>query len=120
MESKNADELLEVIVNDGVVHPSVDIIQSICDNRMALHEIEVDSCCCLESFCMNAQSTEVPNDEAFQFLSFEIKASNAILWVAFKSYAVLKHRREEGLQKYGHKPESMSEKVRKSEAPLLL
>jgi hypothetical protein len=42
------------------------------------------------------------------------------LWMAFKSYAVLKHRRKEGLQKYGHKPGSMSERVRKSEAFLLL
>src|SRR6267378_7506060 len=59
---------------------------------------------------MNAESTKISNDEAFQFLSLEIKASDTILRVAFKSYSVMKHGRKEGLQKYGNKPGSVSER----------
>lgn len=90
MEVKCSDELLEEVANGGMVHCLVYVIQGFRNASMTLNTIELNPCCSLESFKMNAKPTEIADDEAFQFLGLYIEPSQTILRMTIKCYAIVK------------------------------
>jgi hypothetical protein len=48
MEIEHADELLEVVVEDGVIEPRVHIVQVWCDDGMALDKVDIHTGCFFE------------------------------------------------------------------------
>ena len=89
VEIEDANELLKVIVEYGVVHPSINIVEVWRNNGMAFHEINIHAGSTFERRRVHANAAKVAYDEAFQFLRLHVEASDAILRVAFESHTVV-------------------------------
>jgi len=68
MESKNTNELLEMVVDNRVIHPRIYVVERICDDGMSSHKVEVDAGRLFEGFAVDAEAAKVTDYEAFEFL----------------------------------------------------
>ena len=67
---------------------------------MAFNEVEIDTSGSLECLSVNADSTKVTDDEAFELLRGHVETSNAILGMAFERNTVVYDGWEERSEKY--------------------
>lgn len=93
MQLKHTNQLLEMIVNGGLVQLNIDIIQSAIPYDDWIIRVKLYSCCFCQGLRMNFEARNVPHDEAFQVIRVKIKAGNAILGVAFEREAVVEYWR---------------------------
>jgi hypothetical protein len=89
MKPKHPNELLEMVVEHGVIHTLIDIIECLGDDRVAGEDIQRNTRGCEESRWMHPQSTKVTDHKATQFVRCcQRETRNGILWVYFESDAI--------------------------------
>ena len=96
VEPKHAHELLEMIVEHGMVHARVDVVEGVSDDRVTRNDVQRDASGHEKCRWMHAQSSKVTNHKSAKFVrGREGKARDGILWVCFERDAVFQHRRQE-------------------------
>jgi hypothetical protein len=96
MEPKHPHQLLEMIVEHRVVHERIDVIERLGSDRVARVSTQRNTCGGEKSRRVHAYRTKVTYNEATEFVwRRERETRDGILWVCFKSNAILEHRREE-------------------------
>ena len=93
MQLKHTNQLLEMIVNGGLVQLDINIIQSAIPYDDWIIRVKLHSCCFRQGLRMNFEARNVPHDEAFQFIRVKIKAGNTVLGVTFEREAVVEYGR---------------------------
>lgn len=103
VEAKHAHQLLEMVVEHGVVHARVDVVKRLADDRVAGHDVQRDSRRCEECRRVHAQATKVADDETAKLVRLrEREARDGVLRVCLERDAILQHRRQERGKEEAH------------------
>ena len=89
-----------MVVDHGVVHPRVDVIHVVRQNRVPGEHIYVDSRRRLERLPVDAKAAEIANDEADELFRAEAEPCHAILRVAFECHAISEHARKKCIEQH--------------------
>jgi hypothetical protein len=103
VESKHAHELLEMIVEHGVVHARIDVVERLGDDRVAREDVQRDARRREEGRRVHAQPAKVADHEATEFVGRrEGEARDGVLRMRLESDAVSHHRRQERGEEKAH------------------
>jgi len=103
VEPEYAHELLEMVVEHGVVHARVDVFERLADDRVAGHDVQRDPRRCEEGRRVHAQAAKVADDEAAKLVRLrEREARDGVLRMCLERDAILQHRRQEGGKEEAH------------------
>jgi len=95
MQPQDPDELLEMIVEDRVVHPHIDVLNCVCDDTVAGHGVRrgFDPGRLAQRLWMHADTAKVADDksENARWLSVQGKAHQGVLWVCLEPNSVDEH-----------------------------
>src|SRR6266404_3747132 len=90
VEPKDTHQLLEMIMDHGVVHTCINIIECLGDDRVARSDVQRDACRSEQGRRVHAQPAKVTNDEATKFMRrCEREACDGVLWMCLEGDAVL-------------------------------
>src|SRR5258708_5224553 len=90
VQPKDAYQLLEMIVDHGVVHACIDIIECLGDYRVARNDVQRDACRSKEGWRVHAQPAKVANNEATEFVwRRQGEARDGVLRMCLEGNAVL-------------------------------
>lgn len=114
MQPEHANKLLQMIVDDGVIQPGIDVFKRVGQDRMvwvndAIEGLEIGGRD--DGRRMHAKTAKIANNESLQFARLEVEPGQGILRMGFKRDAVCDDRGEKRLEKEINKPEKKKEDV---------
>ena len=90
VKPEHAHQLLEMIVEHGVVHACIDIIEGLSNDRVARNDVQRDARRSKEGRRVHAQPAKVTNNEATKFMRrCERESRDGILRMCLKGNAIL-------------------------------
>ena len=104
VQFKYPNELLEMVVEHGMVQPCVNVVQVRCNDGMSLDEVKIYTGRGFQRWWMNSNTSEIADDETLEFFRRPIESSNTVLWVTFESNSVVNDRRKECSEKNIREP----------------
>ena len=112
VEPKHAHQLLEMVVEHGVVHPRVHVVKRLDDDRVAGRDVQRDSRRCKEGRRVHAQAAKVADDEPAKLVRLrEREARDGVLRMCLERDAVLQHGRQERGKEEAHETNKIPPRV---------
>lgn len=88
MHAKNADQALQVIMDEGVIELRIGLLDCSGDDAMFRKELEVNACRFPQCGWMNPETPKVPHDEAQKLSSTNVESTKNVLGVRFERYTI--------------------------------
>lgn len=99
MQAQDPDELLEMVVEDRVVHSHIHILNRVCDDTVPGNgvRLQFDPCRLAQRLWMNTDTAKVPDDKTEDARCIRIRgyAYQGVLWMCLKPDSIDEQRRKE-------------------------